>query len=60
MIELGDGVFVQPALVAVVKKAGDGKCAIFTAGQSATDGGFVIDEEAVEVAEKIDNALDED
>lgn len=60
MIELTEGVFVQPSLVAIIKSAGDGKCSVFTAGQSATDGGFLIDEEAIDVAEKIDDALDED
>ncbi len=59
MIEIADGVFVQPSLVALVREVGDNKCALFTAGQSATDGGFLIDKDAVDVAEKLDDALDE-
>lgn len=56
MIEIADGVFVDPELIAVVKAVGKDKCAIFTPGQSAIDGGFLLDRPAVEVAEGIDSA----
>jgi len=60
MIELTDRFFIQPSKVAVIKDIGDGKCAVFVEGQSAVDGGFTVEGEAVEIAEKIDDALDED
>ena len=60
MIEIGQGLFIQASKVVAVKDVGDGKCAVFTEGQSAVDGGFTVDGEAIDVAEKIDDALDED
>jgi hypothetical protein len=57
VIELGDGFYVQPSKVAAVKDVGDGKCAVFTEGQSAIDGGFLVEGEAVDIADKIDEAL---
>lgn len=59
MIELTDGLFVNPKLVAVVKSVSDDQCAIFTPGQSATDGGFLVNRPGLEVAEIIDDEDDE-
>jgi hypothetical protein len=60
MIELVDGVFVQPEKVALIRALGTGKCAVFTDGQSAVDGGFLIEMEAVDAADKIDEALEDE
>ena len=59
MIEIVDGVFVNPRKVAVIKEVDKDKCALFTSGQSAVDGGFLIDRPAIEVAEEIANELEE-
>jgi hypothetical protein len=59
MIEITDGLWVNPKLVAVIKDVGDERCAIFTPGQSATDGGFLVDRPIAEVVEEIE-AEDED
>lgn len=59
MIEIEKGFFVNPRLIAVIKSVADGKCAIFTAGQSATDEGFLIDYDADELAEEITNAVED-
>lgn len=43
MIEVGDGFAIQREHVAVVRKSGDGKnSVVFTSGQSAVDGGFLV------------------
>jgi hypothetical protein len=60
MIELTDGLFVNPKLIAVVKSLGDDQCAIFTPGQSATDGGFLVNRSGLEVAETIDYEAEEE
>lgn len=59
MIEIEKGTFINPNLIAVIKSVGDGKCALFTAGQSAADGGFLVDYDADELAEEIEKAIEE-
>jgi len=56
LIELSEGFFVNPELVAVVKVVDKNKCALFTSGQSAVDGGFTVDYSAEEVAEAVNDA----
>ena len=62
MIEAGDGFYIQPDKVVAIKKSslGEGKCTVFTVGQSAQDGGFVVDMDAEDLADKIDSALEEE
>ena len=57
MIEIADGLFIEPGHVAVVKRLEEGKCALFVVGQSALDGGFLLDREAEDVCDEIDAAL---
>jgi hypothetical protein len=59
LIELHEGFFVNPDHVAVVKVAGKLKCSLYTPGQSATDGGFLVPYAAEEVAQQINDAIDE-
>jgi hypothetical protein len=58
LVEITDGFFCDPELVAVVKATGKNKSALFTAGQSAVDGGFALPYEAAEVTQEINDALD--
>ena len=58
MIEVSEGFFVQPEEVAAVKSAGNGKSVLYLKGQSALEG-FVIEGEAVDVAERVDEELEE-
>lgn len=44
--------------VAVVKNLGDGKCAVFTPGQSATDGGFLVEAEWSDLVGEINDELE--
>jgi hypothetical protein len=59
LIELGEGFFVNPEDVAVVKATGEGKCALFTVGQSAVDGGFHIPYDAQEISQHVNDACEE-
>jgi hypothetical protein len=59
LIELVEGFFVEPDFVAVVKATGEDRCAIFTPGQSATDGGFTVPYSAAQVAEHVNDAMEE-
>ena len=59
MIELADGFFVQPSEVAAVKSAGEGKSILYLKGQSALEG-FVVEGEALDIADKVDEELDEE
>ena len=57
LIELTEGFFVDPDLVAVVKATGKKQCALFTAGQSAVDEGFTVPYSAEEVVEQLNDAV---
>jgi hypothetical protein len=59
MIEISDGFFVQPSEVAAVKSTGEGKSILYLKGQSALEG-FVLEGEALDIADRVDGALDED
>jgi len=48
-----NGVYVESSLVAVVRPVSDDQTVIFTAGQSAADGGHLIDLPCEEVIERL-------
>lgn len=58
LIELVEGFFVDPEAVAVVKATGKKQCAVFTDGQPATDGGFMLKHPAKRVVAEINAALE--
>jgi hypothetical protein len=60
LIELVEGFYINPKLVAVVKVADEDTCALFTTGQSAVDGGFTLPFSAEEVTQQINDAEDEE
>lgn len=53
LIQVDDDLWVRPSLVAAVKRFDEGKCTVFIAGQSAVDGGFLIDRDADSVVEDV-------
>jgi hypothetical protein len=55
MIEILQGVWLDPWSVTVIKKIDDDSCALWTTGQSALEG-FVLEYSAAEVAEAINDA----
>jgi hypothetical protein len=59
LIELYEGFFINPEQVAVVKAVDEGQCALFTAGQSAVDEGFLVPYSAQEVFEQLNDAEQE-
>ena len=61
LIKIQDGHWVQPRKVASVKESGldDEKCVVTISGQSAVDGGFLIDRRAEDVVSDINEALRE-
>ena len=59
MIEIDEGLFICVSHVVAVKSVDDGKCAIFMVGQSAADGGFLVERDALEVAEEITDELED-
>lgn len=58
-IEIDDGLAVIPCPGMVLKRVGEDQCALFLPGQSAVDGGFLIDRPMDEVQEEIDEALED-
>jgi hypothetical protein len=60
MIEIADGLYIQPCHVTCVKRTDEGKCAVFVSGQKAEDGGFCVEREAEDVVAEIDEALEPD
>lgn len=60
MFEIDEGLFVDPWQVCVVKRVGDGQCAVFMKGQSAIDGGFLVNKDALEVATDVIEARQDD
>ncbi len=60
MLALTDDLAVQPRAIAAVKRSSleDGKCTVYLRGQSATDGGFLLDMEFDEVLDLVNEALD--
>lgn len=59
LVEIVEGFFCDPELVAVVKTTDKDSCAVFTAGQSAVDGGFTLKYSAEQVAQEVNDALEE-
>ena len=57
--EIVKGFFCDPEYVAVVKATGDESCAVFTAGQSAVDGGFHLPYPAEQVAQEVNDLIEE-
>lgn len=58
MIELVEGVWIDPFAVTIIKAISENKCALWTTGQSALEG-FVFDYPASEVAEAVNDAREE-
>ena len=50
MFEVETGLFVDPWQVVAVKRVGDGQCCVFLKGQSAVDGGFLVNDDALKIA----------
>lgn len=59
LIQLDDDIWVQPRSVAAVKSFDDGKCTVFLKGQSAVDGGFVVERDAESVVDDVNSGLEE-
>jgi hypothetical protein len=59
MIELAPGLHICPSHVVAVKSVDEGKCSVFTVGQRAEDGGFLVDRDADEVVKEIEDALED-
>lgn len=55
LVHLYTGFYVDPELVAVVKATGKKSCALFTAGQSATDAGFALPYSAAEIVDELND-----
>lgn len=58
MIELAEGLWIDPFSVTMVKRISENRCVLFTRGQPGTDG-HVLDYGAEEVVEAIEDALNE-
>jgi len=56
MIEVVDGLFVRACYVVAVKSAGAGKSILYLKGQPPLE----IDGEALDIADKVDEALEEE
>jgi hypothetical protein len=59
MIEIQPDFFVQPCHIVAVKKIDNDKCTVYLTGQSALEG-FTVERSAVELADEVDEALEED
>lgn len=59
LLEIADGLCVQPRKVVAIKRSEleDEKCTVFLAGQSAVDGGFLVDREYEDVRDEVNSAL---
>jgi hypothetical protein len=58
MIEIQDGFYIQPCHVIAVKQINDKSCNVFLTGHGPTEG-FTVDRPAVEVADEVDDELDD-
>lgn len=58
LIEIADGLYVQPRKVVAIKRSelDEEHCTVFLGGQSALDG-FAVERDAEELAEEINAAL---
>lgn len=59
MIELAEGLWVDPFSVTMVKRISKSKCALWTTGQPGSDG-HILDYPAEEVVEAIEDATADD
>ncbi len=57
LIDIAPDLVVNPKHVAAVKDLGRGKCAVFLVGQSAVDGGFLVDRDWNDVVEEVNDEL---
>lgn len=53
MVEIEEGLFIAAEHVIAVKKTSDTQCSVFFVGQSAVDGGFLVNKPALEAATDI-------
>ena len=60
MFEIDDGLFLDPWAVVAIKSVGVGQCAVFLKGQSAIDGGFLVNKPALEAATDVLEARQDD
>lgn len=62
LIQISDDLWIQPRKVIAIKRSGvdDDQSTVFMSGQSAVDGGFVVDREMWELAEDVNRALADD
>lgn len=58
MIELAEGIWIDPFSVAVIKSADEGSCVLWTRGQSALDG-HIIPYSGEDVSQAINDALED-
>ena len=58
MIELAEGIFINPEHVSMVKHIDENQCQLFFVGQSALEG-FVLPYAASQVAEALDDYFDD-
>ena len=58
-IEIDDGFFLEPRTGTVVKAIEEGKCALFPPGANPVDGGFLLERDALSVAEEISDELED-
>lgn len=56
LVELIEGIWVDPWDIKLVKKIDDQKCAFWLSGQSALDGAFTIDYSAEDLVQLIQDA----
>jgi hypothetical protein len=57
MIEVQDGLFIEPRHVIAVKAISEKKCLVFFKGNSALDG-FTVDKPALEVADRVEEEME--
>ncbi len=60
LLEIDDDLYIQAEKVVAVKGMDECKCALWFAGQSAVDGGFLLNRPAEDVVLDIDEHLSED
>lgn len=53
-VQISDKLFVNPELVAAIKESSKSSCSVFLSGQSARDGGFLVDRSADDVRADLD------
>lgn len=59
MIEIDDGLWIDPDSVIAVRAGFKGQCTVFMSGQSAVDGGFLVDRDAEDLIDELSEAKGE-